>query len=114
MSISLTFNGTAYTIPSPGDTGWADSLNDYLAALAGAVKASGGTVAISVAVTSGRALTVQGDTTSPVTAAFRLVPQDTQPSGASLIGDMYVTSAGVLKICTVAGTPGTWVSVGGQ
>ena len=56
----------------------------------------------------------QSDTTSPAKAALRVVPQDTEPSGANAVGDMYVTTAGVLKICTVAGTPGTWVSVGAQ
>ena len=59
----------------------------------------------------------EGDMTSPVRAAFRIVPQDAQPTGATTanaVGDMYVTTAGVLKICTVAGTPGTWVSVGAQ
>jgi hypothetical protein len=30
------------------------------------------------------------------------------------IGEMYITSAGVLKICTTAGDPGTFVSVGTQ
>ncbi len=59
-------------------------------------------------------LEILGDTTSPARAAFRIVPQDAQPTGASTIGDMYVTSAGILKICTVAGTPGTWVNVGSQ
>lgn len=63
---------------------------------------------------TGCALTVTGDTTSPATAAMRLVPQDAEPTGAHLVGHMYVTSAGVLKICTAAGTPGTWVSVGAQ
>lgn len=56
----------------------------------------------------------ESDTTSPAKAAFRIVPQDTEPSGANAVGDMYVTTVGVLKICTVAGTPGTWVSVGAQ
>ncbi len=51
---------------------------------------------------------------TPVKAAFRIVPQSAQPTGAHLIGDMYVTTGGVLKICTAAGTPGTWVSVGAQ
>lgn len=57
---------------------------------------------------------ITGDTTSPAKAAFQLVPQDTQPTGPNAVGDMYVTTAGVLKICTVAGSPGTWVSVGAQ
>ncbi len=57
---------------------------------------------------------VTGDTTSPVKPAFRITPMDAQPSGANVVGDMYVTTAGLLKICTVAGTPGTWVSVGAQ
>jgi len=57
---------------------------------------------------------ISGDATSPVLAAFGVAAQDAQPTGAHVIGDMYVTSAGVLKICTAAGTPGTWVSVGAQ
>lgn len=64
--------------------------------------------------TNGRGVVAQSDTTSPARGAFRVVPQDTQPTGANLVGDMYVTTAGVLKINTVAGTPGTWVSVGAQ
>jgi hypothetical protein len=37
------------------------------------------------------------------------------PSGAALVGDMYMTTAGVLKVCTSAATPcGSWVSVGSQ
>lgn len=63
---------------------------------------------------SGYGVVAESDITSPVKAAFRIVPQDTQPSGANSVGDIYVTTAGVLKICTVAGTPGTWVSVGAQ
>lgn len=56
-----------------------------------------------------------GDTTSPVKAAFRVTPQDAQPSGAAVVGDMYVTTAGVLRICVTAGTPcGLWVNVGSQ
>lgn len=57
---------------------------------------------------------VLGDNTSPARAAFSITPQDAEPTGANVVGDMYVTAAGVLKICTVAGTPGTWVSVGAQ
>ena len=63
---------------------------------------------------AGRAAIIEGDLTNTVLATMRIVPTSAQPTGASLIGDMYVTSAGVLKICTVAGTPGTWVSVGAQ
>lgn len=62
----------------------------------------------------GYGVVADGDTTSPVRAALRVVPQDAEPSGANAVGDMYVTTAGVLKICTSAGTPGTWVSVGAQ
>lgn len=57
---------------------------------------------------------ITGDTTSPAKAAFQLVPQDTQPSGPNAVGDLYMTAAGVLKVCTAAGSPGTWVSVGAQ
>jgi len=59
---------------------------------------------------SGTALSVSGNS---ATAAFRVIAQST-PSGAHQIGHMYVTTAGVLKICTAAGTPGTFVSVGTQ
>ena len=63
---------------------------------------------------TGYAAYLKADTTSPVHAVLHLEPQDTQPSGPNVVGDVYVTTAGVLKICTVAGTPGTWVSVGSQ
>lgn len=59
-------------------------------------------------------LIAQSDVTTPAKAAFKIVPQDAQPTGDNGVGDMYVTTAGVLKICTVAGSPGTWVSVGTQ
>ena len=36
------------------------------------------------------------------------------PAGPNAVGEMYVATGGVLKICTVAGSPGTWVSVGAQ
>ncbi len=41
-------------------------------------------------------------------------PVSAAPSGASQVGDMYMATGGVLKVCTVAGTPGTYVSVGTQ
>ncbi len=50
---------------------------------------------------------------SPTLSPVRLAVS-AQPSGASVVGDMYMASGGVLKVCTVAGTPGTWVSVGTQ
>jgi len=37
-----------------------------------------------------------------------------EPTGPNLKGALYVNSAGELYICTVAGTPGTWVKVGAQ
>lgn len=130
MSISVTFNGTSYTIPSPGEADWATTLNTFLQALA----AWKPTAAINITATTGPAITgtaltgtgingvslvghglvATGDSSSPVYSAFRIVPQDTQPSGPNAVGDIYVTTAGLLKICTVAGTPGTWVSVGAQ
>ncbi len=113
MSIAVTFNGTSYSLPSPGDVEYVDALNTFLRAIAGAA-ATSGTIAVSITVASGRALTVQGDITSPALAALRIVPQDTQPSGPNLVGDTYLTTAGVWKTCTVAGSPGTWQSIGAQ
>lgn len=36
------------------------------------------------------------------------------PTGPNAVGEVYVATGGVLKVCTVAGSPGTWVSVGAQ
>jgi hypothetical protein len=36
------------------------------------------------------------------------------PAGPNKVGEVYVATGGVAKICTVAGSPGTWVSVGTQ
>lgn len=97
MSVTVNFNGSAYTIPAPGEVGWATSLNAFLTALA-ALKPS-------------TTLTLTGSATA---SAFVLVPQASAPTGPNVIGSFYVTSAGVLKVCTVAGSPGTFVSVGSQ
>ncbi len=75
---------------------------------------AGATALYAQSTSTGYGAIVESDTTSPVRAAFRMVPQNAQPSGPNLIGDMYMTTAGVVKVCTVAGTPGTWVSVGAQ
>lgn len=63
---------------------------------------------------TGSRFVITGDTTSPARASVSLTPQDTQPTGPNAVGDMYMTAAGVLKVCTAAGSPGTWVSVGSQ
>jgi hypothetical protein len=60
------------------------------------------------------AIAIVAVTTNPVTAPIHVEPQSAQPTGPHVIGDMHVTAAGVLKICTAAGTPGTWTSVGAQ
>lgn len=60
---------------------------------------------------------IPGGTTAgatPSRAMLSFAPQNAEPTGPNAVGDMYVTTAGVLKICTVAGSPGTWVSVGTQ
>ncbi len=63
---------------------------------------------------TGYGVIVEGDTTTPAKCAFRLVPQDTEPTNA-LVGDMYVSSAGKLNICTVSHTTTpTFVVVGSQ
>jgi hypothetical protein len=61
--------------------------------------------------TNGVALTVQGDSTSPAVGAIRISTMDADPTSCQ-VGDLYVTTSGVLKICT-ATTP-TWVNVGSQ
>jgi hypothetical protein len=64
---------------------------------------------------NGYALSVENDgAISPNQSTFHLEPVVAQPLGPNLVGDMYVTTAGVLKICIAAGSPGTWVSVGAQ
>ena len=61
--------------------------------------------------TNGYGVVAESDTTTPVRAALRIVPQDADPSGPNLVGDLRMTTAGVLRVCTVAGTPGTWANV---
>jgi hypothetical protein len=43
-----------------------------------------------------------------------ITPMNAQPSGFAQVGDLYVGSTGVLFMCTVTGTPGTWARVGDQ
>lgn len=56
----------------------------------------------------------ESDDSSPKHAALRIVPQNAAPTGPNAVGDVYVTTAGKLYICTSAGTPGTWTLVGSQ
>ena len=97
--------GPAISVECYG-TGNANGINTFGKGTGVGIYALGGT--------TGYGATIETDTSTPVRAALRIVPQDTQPSGPNLVGDIYVTTAGLLKICTVAGTPGTWVSVGTQ
>ncbi len=51
------------------------------------------------------------------TEGLRLVPQSTAgapAAGTWTIGTLIIDSGGVLYICTVTGTPGTWIKVGAQ
>jgi hypothetical protein len=75
---------------------------------------SDGGDAIVATSTVGYGAVISGDTTSPAIAAYRIVPQNADPTGPNQVGDMYVNTSGVLHICTVAGTPGTWTHVGAQ
>ncbi len=94
MAISITFNGVTYSIPSPGQAEWAASLNTYLQALGG-VRPGTQLVGVGTAALSPLRL---GD--------------DAQPTGPNLVGDIYVTSAGVPMVCVVAGSPGSWAPIG--
>lgn len=101
MAITVTFNGQDYVIPSPGEADWAVTLNEYLVALSSATgqqnaafTGSGGTPSASF----------DGGLTSP---NIRLVPREDVPT-AGEVGDVYVSTQGVIYLCTVAGSPGTW------
>ena len=108
MSVTVTFNGTSYTIPSPGESAeWGTSLNVFLTALAGALGTAGGSITAATSV----GLTLSGSATM---CPVRIVGVASAPTGANAVGAMYMTTAGVLKVCTVAGSPGTFVSVGTQ
>jgi hypothetical protein len=97
LSVSVTFKGVTYTVPSPGGTDdWGASLTALLQALAA------NQTSVQVVATGTAAI-----------APLKLTPS-AEPTGPNVVGQLYSTTAGVLKICTVAGTPGTWVSVGGQ
>jgi hypothetical protein len=45
---------------------------------------------------------------------LKLPVQAAPPAGPNGVGEVYVATGGVLRICTVAGSPGTFVNVGTQ
>lgn len=75
--------------------------------------ATGG-VGVQATSSGNHAVIASGDATTPAKSALYIVPQDAEPTGPNAVGNIYVTSAGVLRICTAAGSPGTWVNVGSQ
>ena len=62
---------------------------------------------------NGDGIALNIDSASTVNAPLRITSLASDPTGAHVIGDIAVV-AGKLKICTVAGTPGTWTVVGTQ
>lgn len=60
---------------------------------------------------SGIVAAFTGDTTSPTWGTLRLTPLNADPTSCQ-VGDLYMTTSGVLRVCT-ATTP-TWVNVGSQ
>lgn len=84
-------------------------------ALIYALAAAGTGPAVYASHTAGRGLVVSGDTTSPLNAPLRIIPQNALPTEAE-IGDLSVVG-GKLYICTTAGVFGgtlVWTVVGTQ
>ncbi len=63
---------------------------------------------------NGAALKIVSDASSPTAAPIVMTVQDAAPSGPNVVGAMYMHTGGVLKVCTAAGSPGTWTNVGAQ
>lgn len=79
MATTITFNGSSYSVPAYGDSGWAQgagNLSSYLVAIAaGALQTTGGTFTLSSPVNFGSSngITAKSFTTSggaPVTAQY--------------------------------------------
>lgn len=97
MAYTVTFNGVGYTVPSPGDSNdWGAALNAFFTAIGARFP--------------GTSLSATGT----VSASPLVLAPQAQPTGPNAIGDFYVSTVGVLYVCTVAGTPGTWTAVGSQ
>lgn len=62
--------------------------------------------------TSGIALTLSQNTTRATISVGSVLSAN--PTGPNAVGDMFVFTGGILRICTAAGSPGTWVDVGTQ
>jgi hypothetical protein len=61
---------------------------------------------------SGTALSISGLTGSVVASRYVGQTASGSPaSGAHLVGDFVTTTAGEMFVCSVAGTPGTWIQV---
>ena len=58
-------------------------------------------------------LSVNGGDGTVEVRKLRLADHESLPAGPNSVGELC-SHAGVVKVCTVAGTPGTWVSVGSQ
>lgn len=88
-------------------TGTGSGVNATGGATGKAIAATGGA-------TSGEAVVLTAGIATQ--CPLRIVPQ-ADPTGGTIthaVGHLYVTAAGVLMICTVAGAPGTFVAVGSQ
>lgn len=112
MSTAITLNGTGYTIPEMGETGWRTTLNAYLAALA---TARGGSLVwgISTGVTTaaryappgyGAASSSEIQISAPATGTLRglYVKCRTAAVGDSVVVTVRKAGAATALTCTVA------------
>jgi hypothetical protein len=116
VAITATGNGTGNAITAIGGSSNGDAIaatgTGTGAGIRGTGGASGSGVVATAGATTGIGLVLQvGNTVLP---PFRF-GTSIAPTGAAIIGDMYMTTAGVLKVCVTAGTPcAAWTTVGVQ
>ncbi len=114
--ITATGHGSGYGVHAIGLSGGGAAVRAEALDASVCVSASAAGIALGVNIdrAGGRGMVINIGTGA--LAPLFIATQASVPSGDSLVGDLYVTTAGVLKICTVAGTGGgaTWVSVGAQ
>ncbi len=64
--------------------------------------------------TAGVALQISPVTTAPALAGVRWAGANATPTGPNVVGDLHMSTTGILYVCTTAGSPGSWTRVGNE
>lgn len=108
------FGGNSAVVATPSQAGQTAVVATGGPSGGAGIVATGGTTSGVAIKANGTGTGVAIQATGTAARAPLLLTPGGEPTGPNVVGDLYVNGAGVLCICTEAGSPGVFTVVGEQ